>query len=678
MKNDAQKQPFIYRIACFLAIWLMLGAAAAMAVEATTSPHAVVRPVGLGEVYWTDGFWAERFATCRGRSIPAMWEIMAGTKYKPFLQHFLIAAGEAEGDYHGAPWNDGDFYKFLEGVSAVYAVTHDVELERILDQSIAAIGRAQRADGYLHTPVLIRERHGDAGAKPFQDRNNFEMYNMGHLMTAACVHQRATGRDDFLKIARKAADFLCEAFRHPTPEMARNSVCPAHYMGIVDLYRTTDDPKYLELAKTFIAMRSLVKNGGDDNQDRIPFTEQREASGHAVRANYLYAGAADLFLETGDRTLWKPLEASWDNVVHEKMYITGGCGALYDGASPDGSEDQSHITRVHQAYGRDYQLPNVTAHNETCAAIGSVLWNWRMFLATGGAKYIDVLELALYNAVLSGVSLEGTDYFYVNPLRQVEPLPTELRWSRTRVPFVTSYCCPPNVLRMIAEVNGYAYSMTDDAVWVNLYGGNKLATKLNGQPLVLEQVATYPWDGDVKITVEECPESEFALKMRIPGWAESAQLCVNGTAVEVPALPGTYAEITRRWKKGDVVELELPMPARLIEANPLVEETRNQVAIQRGPVVYCLESSDLPTDVRVQDVVISADAKLTAQFDSGMLKGVTVLEANVVARVSQDWKGTLYRPARDKEEKMILARFIPYYAWSNRGKSEMSVWLPVR
>jgi uncharacterized protein len=640
--------------------------------------HSVVQPVELDEVHWTGGFWADRFKMVHEKSIPAMWEIMKGTKYKPFYQNFLIAAGELEGEYHGAQWNDGDFYKFLEAVCAVYATTHDPQLEAILDQSIVAIGNAQRVDGYIHTPVLIRQRNGEQDAKPFQDRQNFEMYNMGHLITAACMHHRVTGRDEFLNIARKTADFLCTTFRTPTPELARNSVCPSHYMAMVELYRTTREPRYLELAQKFLDMRKLVADGGDDNQDRIPFLEQREAAGHAVRANYLYAGAADLLVETGDDALRKSLEAIWKNVVEKKMYVTGGCGALYDGASPDGSPDQSTISRVHQAYGRNYQLPNVAAHNETCAAIGSVLWNWRMFRATGEARYVDVLELALYNAVLSGISLDGTNYFYVNPLRQLEPLPAKLRWSRGRVPFVTSYCCPPNVLRTIADVNGYVYCKTDDAIWINLYGGSKLSTTIGGHSLKLSQQTNYPWDGRVQVTIVESPPIEFSLKLRIPGWADKATLQINGSAANLPAKPGSYAELSRNWKAGDVAELQFPMPARLIEANPLVEETRNQVAVKRGPIVYCLESPDLPKDVRVQDVAIPANSKLSARYDAEFLNGVTVIEANANVRQFGDWDGKLYRPLAGIPEREIKARFIPYFAWANRGPSEMSVWLPLK
>ncbi|MBA3485052.1 MAG: glycoside hydrolase family 127 protein [Pirellulales bacterium] len=641
-------------------------------------PASRMRPVALEEVQWTSGFWADRFATCRTKSIPAMWDIMQSGRYKPFLGHFLIAAGRAEGDYHGAPWNDGDFYKFLEGATAAWAVSRDPKLEQILDASIDAVAAAQRADGYLHTPVLVRHRNGDNSIQPFQDRADFEMYNMGHLITAACVHHRVTGRDDFLQVARKTADFLVEAFRQPTNELARNSVCPSHYMAMVELYRTTGDRRYLDLARTFLEMRDLVTDGDDDNQDRVPFLEQNEAVGHAVRANYLYAGATDLFLETGDERLWPTLDRLWHNVVNKKMYVTGACGALYDGASPDGAEEQATITRIHQAYGRNYQLPNATAHNETCAAIGNVLWNWRMFLATGDAKYIDVVELALYNAVLPGVSLDGDDYFYVNPLRQVEPLPTPLRWSRTRVPFVASYCCPPNVVRTIASVNGYAYCKSDDEITVNLYGGSTYRTKWRGESLKLKQETEYPWNGRVRITVEACPPGEWGIKLRVPGWADSAAIAVNGESIDAKAEPGTFAAIRRTWKPGDVVELNLPMPVVLLESHPLVEENRHHTAVKRGPIVYCLESPDLPDGVRVQDVVLRRDATYNAKRRDELLGGVTVIEADATARRTGDWNGRLYRPLQPAkaESKSIALRLIPYYAWSNRGASEMTVWMP--
>jgi DUF1680 family protein len=691
---------------------------------ASPSPFAEVEATALGEAHWNTGFWADRFELCRTQMLPNMGWLMGGTNYSQYLRNFEIAAGLKEGRYRGAPFNDGDFYKLIEAACAVYAVTHEEYLKQNIEHAVDVIAKAQRPDGYVHTPVLVRQRNGDTNAVPFQDRHNFEMYNMGHLMTAACVHYRVTGRTNFLTVASKAADFLFATFRDAPPEVARSSVCPSHYMGIVELYRATRDPHYLELARKFFSLRSEIKDGGDDNQDRIPFEQQTEAVGHAVRANYLYAGAADLFMETGDTNLWRPLGPIWKNVVRQKMYITGGCGALYDGASPDGSKDQKSITRVHQAYGRNYQLPNITAYSETCANIGNVLWNWRMFLASGEARFMDVAELALYNSVLSGVSLDGTNFFYTNPLRVTDPLPTELRWSRTRVPYVSSFCCPPNVVRTIAEAGNYAYAKSDGTIWVNLYGGSTLATVLAGVGRVkLTQETEYPWSGRVRITVNECGTNEFALKLRIPGWAKRASVRVNHRPVAAGILPAvepgfqpggksvarseagqnseistgsgadpggrmppstaggtpaaTYAELRRAWQPGDLVDLDLPMPVRLIEANPLVEETLNQVAVQRGPVVYCLESPDLPQGVRMQDVFIPENIELSARYDQRLLGGVVVIEGRALARPASDWQGELYRDFRPVAAKPIQLRLIPYSVWQNRGPSEMTVWLPL-
>jgi uncharacterized protein len=642
------------------------------------SPFRKVQPVGLSEVRWTGGFWQQRHAICRDKMVPSMWEIMKGTKYKPFLEHFRIAAGLAEGDYHGAKWNDGDFYKWMEAVCALQAVEHSPEWDRRLDEIISTIGKAQRSDGYIHTPVLVAIRNGDPDAKPFADRFNFEMYNMGHLMTAACRHYEVTGKREFLAIARKAANFLDAAFRNPTPQRARHAVCPSHYMGIIDLYRTTGEPRYLELARRLVNMRDLVVDGGDDNQDRVPLARQTEAVGHAVRATYLYAGVADLYAETGDAILWSTLQPIWKNLVEKKMYVTGGCGALYDGASPDGSKDQRSIARVHQAFGRNYQLPNTTAHNETCANIGNVLWNWRMFLASGKAKYVDVMELALYNSVLSGVGLSGTDYFYTNPLRQYDTAPVQLRWPRTRVPFMTSFCCPPNVVRTVAEVGGHAYGKSDGAIWINLYGSSSLDTTVpRGGHIRLEQKTNYPWDGEIRITVVECDPVPIGLKLRIPGWADSATLKVDGAPAEVAATPGTYATIQRTWRPGTTIDLQIPMPPRLLESHPLVEETRNHVAIKRGPVVYCLESVDLPEGTSLEVIRIPSDIELQPRFDATLLQGVTVLKGTVVSRPSGNWQGALYRDFKRVDAVPVPTSFIPYYTWANRGRSEMTVWLPL-
>ncbi len=636
-------------------------------------PAPAVREVGLADARWTTGLWAERFDVCRTVTVPGMGDRMTGDGNR-FLHNFRVAAGLDAGDHRTPAWNDGDFYKWLEAAASVYAVTRDETLNKRMDEAIAVIAKAQRADGYLHTPVLIAERNGQT-PKPFQNHQHFEVYNFGHLFTAACVHHRATGKATLLGVATKAADHLCDVFAKPTPELARNAVCPSHYMGLIDLYRETHDDKYRKLAVKLLDMRDLVTDGGDDNQDRIPFRKQTEAVGHAVRANYLYAGVADIYAETGDETLLRPLQKIWANAVTRKTYITGACGALYDGASPDGSKEQKTITRVHQAYGRDYQLPNSTAHNETCAAVGSVLWNWRMLKISGEAKYADVMETALLNAVLAGVSVDGKRFFYTNTLRQLDTMPVSLRWSREREEWISCFCCPPNVARTLAQASGYAYGRSDRGVWVHLYGGSTLDTTLpDGRRIKLTQETEYPWDGRVKLTVNTAPTGECSLFLRVPGWANGAELSVNGKAVEVAT--GEYAEVRREWKSGDVVTLNLPMNPRLLEAHPLVEEARNQVAVARGPLVYCLESHDLPKGTSVPRVAIPTDIKLTPRFDRKLLGGVTVLDGTAEPTAEQAWGDELYREVKPTAAKPVAVKLIPYFAWANRGPSEMTVWVP--
>lgn len=663
------------KVAAFIAgLLICLTSAAADFVR----PYAKVQPIALAEAHWTSGFWADRFELCRTNMLPNMGRLMQGTNYSQFLRNFEIAAGLAEGRYRGASFNDGELYKLMQAASAAYAVTPSDYLRRNLDRVIEIIGQAQREDGYIHTPTLVKLRNGETNAAPFQDRHNFEMYNMGHLFTTACVHHQATGETNLLAIAIKAADFLYRTFNEASPEAARSSVCPSHYMGIIDLYRETGDQRYLDLARKFFVMRSQITDGGDDNQDRIPFEKQTTAMGHAVRANYLYAGAADLFMETGDASLWKPLEPIWKNLTEQKMYITGGCGALYDGASPYGAKDQKNITRTHQAYGHDYELPNTTAHNETCANIGNVLWNWRMFLATGEARFMDVAELALYNSVLSGMSLDGTNFFYVNPLRTTDPLPVELRWQHQRVPYVSSFCCPPNLVRTIAGSAQFAYAKSTNAIWVNLYGGSEFETELSGVGTVkLTQETEYPWNGRIRLKVQSAPEKEFALQLRIPSWTKSASVRINHRPADTSMQPGSYHQIRRSWKPGDSVDLDLQMDTELIEANPLVEETLGQVAVKRGPIVYCLESVDLPHGIKPLDVSLSPGTKLRARYDQRLLDGVVVLEGSAWARTNNTWGNRLYRELKSAPPTPVKLRLIPYSVWANRGPAEMSVWLPL-
>jgi hypothetical protein len=530
------------------------------------SPHAKLNSVGMSDVQWTKGFWAERFEVCKDSMVPHLWATYTSKDFCYSFQNFRIAAGLDTGKFRGPSFHDGDFYKTLEAVAALYASTKDKKLDAMMDDAIAVIAKAQKEDGYIYTKSIIEQKK--SGKKEmFDDKLSFEAYNFGHLMTAACVHFRATGKTSLLNVAKKAADFLIGFYNNATPEQARNAICPSHYMGLTELYRTTSDKKYLDLVKKLIDIRGMSE-GSDDNSDRVPFRQMKEVNGHAVRANYLFAGVADVYAETGDTTLLHTLDLMWDNVVNEKMYVTGGCGALYDGLSQEGvSYKPDSIQKIQQAYGKDYQLPNMTAHNETCANIGNVLWNWRMFQLTGESKYMDVLELSLYNSVLSGISMDGNKFFYTNPLAASKDYPYDLRWSGGRQKYISkSNCCPPNTIRTIAEVSDYMYSVNDSGVYINMYGGNKLNTTLkNGAVLKLEQSTEYPWNGKITITIKENTIQPVKIHLRIPGWCKKYDIEIDGRVQEAPTKKDAdgYVVFWSRWRAGEKIELLLDMPATL-------------------------------------------------------------------------------------------------------------------
>lgn len=648
-------------------------------VNTSNSTFAPLSSVNMEDVTWTSGFWADRFQVCKSAMIPNLLATYMNADVSHAYKNFEIAAGLDAGEHKGPPFHDGDFYKVLESVASLYALTKDKRLDARMDSIISVIARCQREDGYIHTPVIIQERKKSSDAKAFQDRLNFETYNMGHLMTAACVHFRATGKTSLLNIAIKATDYLNNFYKRSSPELARNAICPSHYMGVIEMYRTTKKPEYLQLAKNLINIRGFVNTGTDDNQDRIPFRQQTTAMGHAVRANYLYAGVADVYAETGEDSLLTNLKMIWDDVVHKKMYITGACGALYDGVSPYGtSYNPAEIQKTHQAFGRAYQLPNMTAHNETCANIGNMLWNWRMLQITGQARYADILELALYNSVLSGISLDGNSFFYTNPLSLSDEFPYKLRWSGGRVNYISlSNCCPPNTVRTISEVSNYLYSVTDKGLWFNLYGGNTLTTKLkDGSPITLTQETNYPWDGNIRVKLTKAPKKNFSLFFRIPGWSDGAQIQVNGKLKDIQTKPGEYVELSGKWSDGDVIELILPMPVKLYEANPLVEEVRNQVAVKRGPIVYCLESADLK-EKNAFDVVIPASITLKPRMTKIGNTEIMCLEGQAELQEDSGWKDQLYKEVSTTTPRPVPVTLIPYFAWGNRGHSDMTVWMPV-
>ena len=671
--------------------------------DMSQSRFAKMANTGISAVHWTDGFWGDRFQVFSRTSLQSMWNTWNTPEISHGFRNFEIAAGVCKGEHWGPPFHDGDMYKWMEGVASVYAVNKDPELDKLMDNFITCVVKAQRADGYIHTPVVIEELNkgidshalgdqhkqtvigtkvGDENEKgAFANRLNFETYNLGHSDDGRYYSSSCHRKDYSFRCCRKSNGF-------PLP-LLRNGFCRtgsqchlslSHYMGVVEMYRATENPRYLELSKNLIDIRGMVENGTDDNQDRIPFRDQYRAMGHAVRANYLYAGVADVYAETGEQQLMKNLTSIWNDIVTRKMYVTGACGALYDGTSPDGTcYEPDSIQKVHQSYGRPYQLPNSTAHNETCANIGNMLFNWRMLEVTGDAKYADLVETCLYNSVLSGISLDGKKYFYTNPLRISADLPYTLRWPKERTEYISCFCCPPNTLRTLCQAQNYAYTLSPEGIYCNLYGANTLTTtwKDKGE-LTLTQETDYPWEGKVRVTLDRVPRKAgaFSLFLRIPEWCEKTTLTVNGQPLQTNAKANSYAEVNRTWKKGDVVELVMDMPVRLLEAHPLAEEIRNQVVVKRGPLVYCLESMDIANGEKIDNVLIPTDIKLTPKKIT--IEGSPIVALEGMARLASatSWEGVLYRPVV-QAEKTVNIRLIPYYAWGNRGKGEMTVWMPL-
>jgi len=648
-------------------------------IETSRSPHVKVRAVDHDAVRWTEGFWAERFDLCRRTIVPNLCRVMMMPTNSANFCNFQIAAGLRQGPFFGNDWGDGDCYKWIEAAAAVYGVTRDAELDRQMDELIAAIAKAQAPDGYISTQIQL------TGRQRWQDLKFHELYNMGHLLTAACIHHRATGKDNFLAVAGKLADYLCTVFLPRPKELAHFGFNPSNIMGSVELYRTTREPKYLRLAKTFVDMRGSQPGGSDQNQAKVPLRGEQEAVGHAVTAAYLWAGAADVFAETGEPALRDALERLWRDVSEGKMYVTGGIGALHFGESQRVRLKRWPRDSVHEAFGAPYQLPNRTAYNETCANIAYAMWNWRMLGLTGDAKYGDVMERVLYNSMLSGIGIAGRDFFYTNPLRrdgaEVPLLSNDsaARWpDTTPASPVHCFCCPPNVARTLAELQGWAYGLSDTEIWVHLYGGNVLDTRLGGGSQVrLVQNTDYPWDGRVAFTFEKTPDRELALVLRIPGGAPRAAVRINGQPAAAECRPCSYLPLKRRWSAGDRVELDLPMQVTPIESHPLVEETRNHVAIQRGPIVYCLESPDLPPGVDIHQVRLPRDARWTVRHQRELLGGVTVLETDAIVIPGRGLSGALYREAAVGQGQRVPLRLVPYYAWSNRGRSQMIVWIPL-
>ena len=636
--------------------------------SAAMSRFNKLNPTALGDVRWTGGFWGERFQQCEEVVLPNMFEALNTPENSAVFSNFYVAAGLQEGEHIGTFWSDGDCYKWMEAAAHVYGITQNTGLDAQLDGLIDVISQAQEEDGYISTQIQLTDK------ARWSRVQHHELYNMGHLLTAACVHHQKTGKESFLNVAIKLADYLYTVFQPRPAELAHYGFNPSNIMGCVDLYRATGEQRYLELAGIFVDMRGSHPGGSDQNQARVPLREESDAVGHAVTATYLYCGAADVYAETGEPELLAALKRIWTDMAQRKMYITGGVGPIHDGLSK--RHDQ-----VHEAFDFEYHLHNAKSYNETCANIGNAMWNWRMLQLTGDAKYADVMEVVLYNSGLSGMSVDGKLFTYTNPLRwhgEKQPLlrnDTGQRWFTH-----TCYCCPPQVARTIARLQDWAYSVSRNSskpqVWVNLYGSNHLHTELaDGSVLALTQESNYPWEEKVKFHIEEAPDHTVVINLRIPAWADAATASINGEPVD-QVEAGSYLSLSRSWHSSDIIELTLPLQERKMKAHPWVEEVRNHVAIMRGPLVYCLESVDLPAEVSVSDIHIDVSTAFKPRFEPTHLGGLAVLEGEaqrVIEPASQD---LLYLKAGVEQSEPVDIQMIPYYAWNNRGVSEMTVWLP--
>lgn len=619
-------------------------------------PEAPIQEVPFTQVHIEDQFWSPRIETNRTVSIPSAFK---ECEKNGRFDNFALAAGMIQGEHQGDfSFDDTDPYKVIEGASYSLAVKYDPKLDHYLDSVITIIAAAQEPDGYLTTCVTNKctRLSGWWGSSRWEKINSHELYNSGHLYEAAVAHYRATGKRTLLDVAIKNADLVCQVFGPNEGQKHVPSGHPIIEMALAKLYKVTGDEKYLNMAKYFVEETGRGTDGhrlSAYSQDHKPILQQDEIVGHAVRAGYLYSGVADVAALTHDTAYFHALTRLWENLVSKKLFITGGMGSRPQG----------------EGFGPNYELNNHTNYCETCASIANVYWNYRMFLATGEAKYMDVLERALYNGVISGVSLSGDKFFYDNPL--------ESMGEHERQRWFGCACCPGNVTRFMASVSNYVYATQGNDIYVNLYIQGKSEMKTADNQVQLVQTTGYPWEGKVSIQVKPEKESEFAVRLRIPGWlqstpvasdlyayttpAEKYTLKVNGSTVK-PAEGDGYATIVRTWKPDDVIELELPMEVRRVKANDQVEDDRGMLAMERGPIVYCLEGIDQPDSV-VFNKFIPADAKIDVTFDANLLKGVMVLS------------GTAKEVAKDGSIKDVPFKAVPYSTWNNRGAGQMEVWV---
>ena len=628
-----------------------------------------IKPVSFTNVKLNDEFWSSRIETNRTVTIPASFARCENTGR---VKNFEMAAARSGRFCTKFPFDDTDIYKTIEGASYSMAVHPDAKLDAYVDSLITIVRKAQEPDGYLYTARTIDPLHPHAWSGPErwvkENELSHELYNSGHMFEAAAAHYLATNKRNFLDIALKNADLLVKTFGP-----GKRHVAPGHEiveMGLVRLYRITGKKEYLDLAKFFIderGHRTYDKTSTDEWkngmywQDNEPVIAQEDAEGHAVRAMYLYSGMADVAALTGDKEYITAIDKIWNNMVGKKIYVQGGIGAVPGG----------------ERFGADYELPNTTAYNETCAAIGDVFWNQRMFLLHGESKYIDVMEKVLYNGLISGVGLDGKTFFYTNAM-QVTNGVTHHELEPERSGWFECSCCPTNMARFLPSLSGYMYAQKDNNVFVNLFIAGTANMEVDNKKVSIVQSNNYPWNGALSFAVTPETPTNFAMHIRIPGWARAEaipsdlyafqnksaakiSLKLNGKAVAYKVKNG-YAVINRQWKKGDNIQLNLPMEVKKVIANKALVDDKGKTALQRGPIIYCAEWKD--NGGTVSNLAIPANAAFKPVTEPNLLNGVTVL------------KGEILSKTKGEAAKKVELTAIPYYSWANRGKGEMTVWFP--
>lgn len=641
-------------------------------VDNSHSANSIFKTLSLHAVKFTNGFWTERQSLNHTVSLKHAYAMLhkAGN-----FHNLKLAAGLETGSFRGMNFADENIYKWLEAVGWELGRAPDPELQSLADEAISLLFQAQAPDGYLNSYYQVVEPDGRWSDMDF----GHELYCAGHLFQAAVAFRRALGDDRLLQIAVRFADHIESVFAPGKKEEACGH--PEVEMALVELSRLTGNERYRQLAQFFVdqrgknKMRGIGANGPTYHQDHVTVREAQEVAGHAVRQMYLATAIADLYMESGEQALLQTSRRLWEDMTRGKMYITGGVGSRYDGES----------------FGESFELPPDQCYCETCAAIGNFFWNWRMLLSSGESRYADLMERLLYNAILSSPSLQGTGFFYVNPLMlrdgryvRLSTNPDQEHNTSGRPQWHSVSCCPPNFMRLLASLSHYFVTHNETGIQIHHYGNMQVSINQHEQDAKTLQVDTdYPWDGRVRITVNHNGKQDWTLTLRIPGWCQSFRVQVNGQQEHFDSDSG-YIKVQRQWTAGDIVEIEFDMQPFFVQADPRVDSVRGCVALQRGPVVYCLEEADQESDVNLLEANIDASETLVSHWRGDLLGGVVILEGvGYQEQQPHNHANGLYRSLKtggdgQRPVRKVKLIAIPYYAWGNRGLKSMRVWIPYR